>query len=129
MILDCESYNSAMKSLSHVHGANTADVTRFLFGVDLDEEYRTQTIGKPANKYLAELFRSKFGSARHKWDGVCWFQLTRVPPNTDFAEGILPLHLALGKIWGTVVSKPKDGRKRANLQKTGIQAFPIFSTN
>jgi hypothetical protein len=109
-----------------MYGADASDVARFLLGLDLDEEYQTKKISKLGDEYLAELFRSKFGGELHRWDNVCWFHLTRVPANTDFAEGILPLHLALEKVWGTLISILSDARRRANLEKlrgAGVDDF------
>lgn len=41
-------------------------------------------------------------------DRVFWFHLTRVPPSANFSEGILPMNLALPRIWDTVEGVVED---------------------
>jgi hypothetical protein len=115
-ILDCESHESELNSISDVYGASAGEVGRFLADVDLDEAYEEHKDLKPFDEYLVELFESQFGSPRRCWNRVRWFRLTRVPPATDFTEGILPLHLALDKTWRAIIAIPRDPRTRRNLE-------------
>jgi hypothetical protein len=121
--LDCENFHSSIKCLADAHAATISDVEAFLYALDLDERYQASNISAPGVEYLASLFQSHFGHPIHTWDNICWFHLTRVPANTDFAEGILPLRLALDAIWRTVISVQDDSRKRAileSLRDTGV---------
>lgn len=123
-VLDCESHESSMESIADAYNLSTADLTTFLSSVDLDEEYQTKEILTTADKYLLELFHSRFGPPTHVWDSICWFHLTRVPTNTDFAEGILPLHSVLDKIWAGVIATTDDPVKKANLEKLRQMGVP-----
>lgn len=123
LILDCECYESALKSISDAHGLGTSEVTRFLLGVDLDKAGR---MDESYDKYLERLFRERFGPPIRPWDAVCWFHLTRVPPITDFAEGILPLNLALNRIWDTVIGIPKETQTRTNLKRLRAMGVPDY---
>jgi hypothetical protein len=125
--LDCESYESALKSISDAHDLNVTDVVDFLERFDVDKEYETKKIQEACDRHLATMFRSHFGLQVRPWEAVCWFHLTRVPPGTDFAEGILPLHLALDKIWQTVIAISSKAQTKANLERlrqTGVPDHP-----
>jgi hypothetical protein len=124
--LDCESYRSSIKCLADAYAANISDVESFLSALDIEEEYRTRDVSVLGDAYLVDRFQSQFGKPVHAWSSVCWFHLTRVPANSDFAEGILPLRMALEKIWTTVISVLDDARKKAvleRLRKTGVPDF------
>lgn len=106
-----------MRSIADAYGANTADLTAFLSSVDLEGEYERKKILTTGDEYLLELFHSRFGRSAHLWDSVCWFHFTRVSLNSDFAEGILPLHLALDKIWRAMIAAVRDSAKKSNLER------------
>jgi hypothetical protein len=124
--LDCENYDSSIKCLADAYAAKISDVEIFLSALDLEKEYRTRNSSVPADEYLAGLFESQFGRPVHVWDNICWFHLTRVSASTDFAEGILPLRLALEKIWRAVISVQDDARKRAILERLRDTGVPDF---
>jgi len=116
-VLDCESYESSLKSICDLYEATAADVTGFLWAVDLDKEYEKRTTSVSSQDPLADLFELRFGLPAQAFDQVRWFHLTRVPCGTDFAQGILPLHSMLKTIWQTVISIPTDAPTKANLQR------------
>ena len=124
--LDCENYDSSIKCLADAYAAKISDVEVFLSALDLEKEYRTRKISVPSDEYLAGLFQSRFGRPVHVWNTICWFHLTRVPANTDFAEGILPLRLALEKIWRALISVQDDARKKAILESLRDKGVPDF---
>jgi hypothetical protein len=112
IVLDCESFESALRSISELYGASPQEVQKFLSNLDLTDYSQ-----------LRPMFEAHFGP--HKsLDAVCWFHLTRVPANTKFSEGILPLHEALAKIWNTLISIPTDKGKRANLEQLKMVGVP-----
>jgi len=123
-ILDCETYQSSIQCLAECYAAKVSDVESYLSALDLEEQYRRKKISVRGDEYLAELFLSTFGKPAKRWDTVCWFHLTRVPASTDFAEGILPLRLALEKIWTTVLSAADRPRKRAILERLRDMGVP-----
>ena len=74
-VLDCESYECALKSISDAHAVTTDNVANFLSAIDLeDARYQTKT----ADRCLSDLVGSKLGRSVTSWDTVCWFHLTRV---------------------------------------------------
>lgn len=106
--LDCESLESAVASLADHYRASVADIIDFLTTNSEDG--------------LFESFEARFGLANSEWDSVCWFHLTRVLADTDFSEGILPLHLALDKIWAAmaVIVSPIQKTNLENLKAMGV---------
>src|SRR5436305_2955752 len=98
--LDCESFDSTLSSVGKIYGANTPDVRRFLSSTRLTDYSE-----------LKSIFESQFGPPK-TLDAVCWFHLTRVPAETQFSEGILPLHDALETIWSTLVSTLSNEEQR-----------------
>jgi hypothetical protein len=107
--LDCESVESAVMSLADHYQASVADIIDFLNAASDDG--------------LFESFEARFGPANTEWDSVCWFHLTRVPAGTDFSEGILPLHLALDKIW-VAMAAILGPIQKANLQNLKVMGVP-----
>ena len=114
--MDCESYASSLESIGDLYGVSASAVVRTLRGIDLDRECEKAPYVSPC-ELLLESFESGIGSQAQTIQRVCWFHLTRVPPGTDFSEGILPLHDALDKIWQTIISIPTDPDTRTNLRQ------------
>jgi len=123
-VLDCESFESSLKSICDLYEVNVAHVTEFLQAVDLDKEYEKRTASVSSSDLLSDLFQSRFGLPTRAFQQVCWFHLTRVPLGTNFSEGILPLHLALEKIWQTIVSIVPDTRTKENLRTLQTMGVP-----
>jgi hypothetical protein len=87
--LDCEDYDSAIKSLADTHKAKITDVEVFLSDLDLEEHYRNVSVR--GDEYLTGLFQSQSGRPIYIWNAVFWFHLTRVPAATDLLMGFCPL--------------------------------------
>jgi hypothetical protein len=128
-ILDCESYDSALMSICNVYNIDRARLVEFLVKTDLEKEYERASQQSEYGDILTSLFESRFGESTHRFDGVAWFHLTRVPEGTTFSEGILPLNLALPKIWQAVVSTASDEQKRIRLEKLRSEGVPDFQYN
>lgn len=125
-VLDCESYESSVKSISNLYRVSASRVVSALKDIDLDLEYEKGTKDVSASELLLRIFESHVGSPVEIFQTVYWFHLTRVLPETDFGEGILPLHDALTRIWDTIVSIPDNPRTKANLrqlQKSGVPDY------
>lgn len=116
IVLDCESFESVLRSICELYGTNAARVIDFLQKTHLYEEHEKSNFSGDADDYLRSLFDKAFGLPAHL-EKVCWFHLTRVPKEAKFCEGILPLHLVLDKIWSTVIAIPKDPQIKRNLEK------------
>lgn len=126
MILDCESYESALDSVCSAFSLSHAELVEFLSPIDLEREYKTKEIHEPSEDYLRGLFHSRFGMPTQEWKSACWFHLTRVPPDTDFAEGILPLHDVLPRIWETLISLSQNENTRSNLIRLRDEGVPEY---
>lgn len=124
-VLDCESYQSSVKSLSDLYCVDGSAIVRTLRALDFDRECERNPEVSPDELLLA-LFESSIGTRANAFQRVCWFHLTRVPPETDFDEGILPLHDALDKIWRTIISIPSDPDRRTNLKQLRESGVPDY---
>jgi hypothetical protein len=124
--LDCESYASSIKCLAETYAAKISDVGDFLSAFDLDLEYQKRNISVSGDEYLTGVFQVQFGNPVRVWNKINWFHLTRVPSNTNFAEGILPLRLALPKIWRAIIAVLDDTRKKAVLERLRDTGVPDF---
>lgn len=89
----------------------------FLAVVDLEKEYEANSGDSDGNDLIVDLFEAHFGPCAQVWDLACWFHLTRVPLGTTFSEGILPLDLALDRIWQTLNAILGPGQKAVKLQE------------
>jgi hypothetical protein len=124
--LDCESYESSIECLARLYGTKVRRTERFLSYFDLEAEYSNHRSLVSDHRFLAERFESEFGQPALALTSVCWFHLTRIPPNTGFIEGILPLDLALPKIWQAIIAAQADiGKKKRleRLRRQGVQHF------
>jgi hypothetical protein len=115
--IDCESYESALASLAGVYRASIADIREFLSEFDIESEYEKYKGDMDAADVLQTKFNQQFGAPKLAVIGISWFHLTRAVARTRFSEGILPLGLALPKLWDMLVSIPKDEGKRLRLEE------------
>jgi len=124
--LDCESLETSLKSICEIYDAKPTSVIDFLSRINLDLEFQRKMIPKQPEDYLQELFESEFGSPTRSLEKAVWFHLTRVPAGTTFAEGLLPLRLALNQIWTMISSIPSNSRTRQNLEKFRESGIPSY---
>lgn len=122
--IDCESYESALGSLSGVYRVSTADIKDYLSKFDLNGEYEKYKADVGAGDLLQMKFDQRFGGPKQPVIGISWFHLTRTLAENTFSEGILPLGLALPKVWDMLVSIPKDERKRRRLEQLKANGVP-----
>jgi len=93
--LDCESRESAFDSLCQLFGCRDEALTAFLSGRSLDDEFSRDYKRLPQfDEFIYQRACAALGTPQMP-EQLCWFHGTRVPPGTTFAEGILPLPLAL----------------------------------
>src|SRR5689334_14823082 len=99
--LDCETLESAVRSLSSMTGTSDDDIRARMSAWTwraFDRFAQRRGIGG-FDVARAELWSRVFGDAsRPIPDIVYWFHATRVLPNTDFAEGLLPLPSAVPRL-------------------------------
>jgi hypothetical protein len=124
--IDCESYESALASLSGVFGASSEDIKDYLSRFDLDSEYENYKGDMDAGDLLQIKVDQEFGGPQRSVTGISWFHLTRTLDGTTFSEGILPLGAALPKVWDILVSIPKDERKRRRLEELRTNGVPNY---
>jgi len=100
-ILDCESFDVAISSISKIFDCGCHDILELLNKIDLEKSYSQQSPPYPANEFLFRRFVATFGDPK-ELEYVYWFHLTRTIPGNKFVEGILPLDKALDSIWNTL---------------------------
>jgi hypothetical protein len=124
-VLDCESYDSALACICSVYNISPDLLVDFLIKTDLEMEYEKASSNRDI---LTRLLESQFGDPTNRFESIAWFHLTRVPKGTTFYDGILPLNLALPRIWQTLVSSVSD-QKRVKLEKLRSEGVPNFLYN
>jgi hypothetical protein len=127
--IDCESYESALASISKIYSASRDNVENYLSHFDLEAEYEAHKAEMDGNDLLQLKFDQKFGTPRHPVDGISWFHLTRTLEGTRFSEGILPLGAALPKLWDMLASILKTMKKKQRLQELRTKGVPNFQFN
>jgi hypothetical protein len=112
--LDCETFDSTVRSLASLTGISVDDIHTRLSVWSwpaFERAAQRQEIGGFAVA-RAELWRRVFGDIPIPVpDAVYWFHATRVLPNTDFAEGLLPLPSAVQRL---IESLEKVGLRNAS---------------
>src|ERR1700728_3612008 len=93
-VLDCESLDSALASLSCLLGIKKRELKTNLLRIKPDE---FETNPNREIEWKRDLWNRLMGSATSAPAPriIHWFHATRVPPETDFKEGILPLNMIL----------------------------------
>lgn len=125
-ILDCESYESTLHSLATILSVGSSAIEQFLKTVDLEREFATHQIDCSADTYLYRLLEHRLTLRFTGITEVCWFHLSRVLPGTDFNEGVLPLGIALPRIWdmlGDLLPSPTQKANLESLQRNGVGDF------
>ncbi len=104
-ILDCESFESTLFSISNICGISNSNVTEYLSSINDNKLYK-----KYKNNFgwfsdiLVYDFAKKF-SVEIEYDNLCWFHLARVNDSKDIlTKGILPLNEALESIWNQIIT-------------------------
>lgn len=95
LVLDCESFSTALATLAQIFQTTREDLTTLLSSKQIGIHYETHWRELPEfSAYIYAVAERHFGSPL-TLDAVCWFHTTRVLPGTTFSEGILPLDAAL----------------------------------
>lgn len=99
MTLDCDSFERALDSVAVLVGVQPAELVKCLSTFQLDQVPEQE---REDHRYDDLLVRHALGMGPDRLPRpreTMWFHATRVRPGTTFAEGILPLPLALESIW------------------------------
>lgn len=114
--LDCESADSAMRSLAIIYETEVRELKAFFTSIDLEAHVRANNPELPSDQELQRLLELAVGPQQKTISKTFWFHLTRVPIGTTFEDGILPLNEALPKVWamldGVFKGTPHQGRLR-----------------
>lgn len=114
-VLDCESYTSTLESISTLYGITCHQVFDFLCSIDLEEEFKNKNMYKSPDNHLKDLFEIEFKQPIQRLQKTHWFHLTRVPENTNFSEGILPLHEVIGRMWSIIEAILVSPKEKKNI--------------
>lgn len=97
-VLDCGSVEKTYHSLEIIFGVPRSRLQEFL-----QEDFDEKAFGPDFVSALLDAATERFDCPR-TFDLTVWFHLTRVPPETDFRSGLLPLHEAKDSIWNLLGS-------------------------
>ncbi|MBW6453781.1 MAG: hypothetical protein K0A92_08390 [Methyloprofundus sp.] len=126
VILDCETYDSAICSISDAYGLTRESVEKSLKSIDLDAEYEKGIVYNSCDNHLKYIFELEFGRVKSSIGKVYWFHLTRTPRTSNFKEGVLPLGQALERIWDALselLESPDKKEKISIMRNNGVRAF------
>lgn len=91
VVLDCESFETTLKSLAHIFQTTPRKMHEVLSTKEIGTYYETHSRVLPDFRdHLSAEAERHFGIPL-TLDFVCWFHTTRILPGTTFSEGILPL--------------------------------------
>lgn len=108
IVLDCESFESALQSLSLIFQTSSTTLIEHLSNHVIDSYFEENPhFPYDFSDYLYERVAGQFGTPK-LLDAVCWFHLTRVVENTSFAEGIQPLGAILPRLQTILVDLVDD---------------------
>lgn len=116
VILDCENIDTALDSLGGIFNCSSASMRALLSEKKIGEFYEVNWRDLPEfGEYLLATVEKQFGYPR-VLDAIRWFHATRVLPDTTFAEGILPLNVALPRIKAMLVDAVEDSDVKQQLE-------------
>lgn len=124
--LDCESLETTLKSLSIIYGVEIPLIVNFLNQTDLDYELEYFNVIDSCDRYIQKKFENTYGKPKIKISKVAWFHLTRTSSESDFSEGILPLNLALDRIWDTLIYLVDSDVEKDRLNYMRLHGVPDF---
>lgn len=129
MILDCESAETALQSVSALFRISASEMASFLQTIDLESLYEANWRELPsADEYLFDLVVDKFRAPLMP-KRVAWFHLTRTVRLANFAEGLLPLGEVLPKVWKMMIELAPDQVTKRNLRTMQAHRVEDFQYN
>jgi hypothetical protein len=120
-ILDCESIESTYKSLEIILGVKRDKLQQTFDSLDIYnafyKEKKYNFFTSPDDLLLS--YVKERTSCKTEFDAICGFHCTRTLPGNTFANGLLPLHQSIDKIWTylfTLVERQLTTQEWANLR-------------
>ncbi|HEV7395060.1 MAG TPA: hypothetical protein VGN86_01010 [Pyrinomonadaceae bacterium] len=100
-ILDCETPESILNSLSSVIGTDKNRIQDLLFQFDIDKYFHSNP---QSNLCSEDLLLSVIAPSAKSltYDATCWFHLTRAGSASNSEQGILPLGMQVDSIWDSL---------------------------
>lgn len=124
-VIDCESRQIALETISAGFNCSTTTLKDTLLDFDIEKVIEEQITSYDPLTLLYNEVVKRIGPPR-KIDGVMWFHCTRTFVDSDFSDGILPLELALPKIWKLLIDLAPtkyDKVQLKSMQETGVPDF------
>lgn len=117
IILDCESFESALSSLAQIFQTSSEQLHALLSVKEIGAHYERQVQNELSFKdYLCAVVEHYLGSPQ-PIDEVCWFHTSRATSSTTYVEGVLPLTAALPRLEATLVDLVDDHELRERLRQ------------
>lgn len=126
LVLDCESRESAFRTLADILGVSVESLRAELAAIDLEAAYANGVVDGHPDEALWALLTKDLSITPGALDEVRWFHICRVLPSTTFEQGILPLTEALEGVWRTfdeVFAGTPHGANLKTLRKEGVPNF------
>ncbi len=129
-ILDCESPESAINSLSRVFSCSSSEFADLSNSLDLETTFIETGIHKeiPFEEYVLNTFSDHIQPPL-PFDKVCWFHGSRTFRGNNFNEGILPLNLVLPQVWNFLINNAPNEKTQRNLVRLKENGVPDFHYN
>lgn len=90
IILDCETLESGWQSLASIVDVGTEDLKQYFFKLG-KRKSREELMASFSSRYSVKPIEK-----------ICWFHLTRVRPDEQFNEGLLPSSDCIDRIWQNI---------------------------
>ncbi len=127
-IIDCESLDTTLKSLSTGFNCKTRSLSDFLFDNNINQIFEDNFDVINETHYPTYLFDqivNEFGKPS-KLTGINWFHLTRTIKGNNFNNGLLPLNSVINSIWDMIISVVDDNgieKDILDMKKNGFDSF------
>lgn len=127
--LDCENAQTTLSSIGKIYGVDTRAVTKFFDRFDIDEYFAKNSPDGDGAQETKRLLEISLGQPKPEITRTYWFHLTRVPPGTQFEDGIFPLGKALPRVWEALHDIFEDTRHSQRLKAMELGGVPDFQYN
>lgn len=102
-ILDCENIDSLYNSIERITTLNKQNIDCFMKSFDLYKFFEQNTQFNSAEQVFPYCLKKEM-KINFDYTGSYWFHIAHYKRTLNFEEGLLPLNLALDKIWDFLFS-------------------------